>query len=251
VYKRQLLDQVEKDRIITYLKKQGIVSITSSIKIIDPIPKYFVINLFIRRYDDIEEDNIREQIINILSDYFSTYDRYDRVIKADLIAILKQIDGIDSLNIEFVGKDNEDYHRNGALLSSTKKTVIESTYATSTNSVNISSDSYRNTVTTSGSTGSNSSTILANSITIDGKIVPSSVGSSTIVAYSETSQYDSTKMVGIDPILGDIVIGNNELIILRGGWINRNGVYFNEDPKTTTGLNTVNVIWKGVTSRKK
>ncbi|MCK9416163.1 hypothetical protein M0Q97_05845 [Candidatus Dojkabacteria bacterium] len=245
-----LLDKVEKDRIITYLKKQGIVSITSSIKIIDPIPKYFVINLFIRKYDDIEEDNISEQIINILSDYFSTYERYDRVIKANLISILKQIDGIDSLNIEFIGKDNEDYHRNGALLSSTKKTVIESTYATSTNSVNISSDSYRNIVTTSGNTGSNSSTVLANSITNDGKIVPSSVGSSTIVAYNQTSQYDATKMVGIDPILGDIVIRSNELVILRGGWINRNGVYFNEDPKTTTGLNTVNIIWKGVTNRK-
>lgn len=249
-YSAFLLDQVEKARIITYLKKQGIISITSSIKIIDPIPKYFVINLFIRRYDDIEEDNIREQIINFLSDYFSTYDRYDRVIKADLIAALKQIDGIDSLNIEFVGKDNEDYHKNGALLSSTKKTVIESTYATLTNNVNISSDSYRNIVTTSGNTGSDSSAVLANSITIDGKIVPSSVGSSTIVAYSQTSQYDATKMVGIDPILGDIVIGNNELVILRGGWINRNGVYFNEDPKTTTGLNTVNIIWKGVTNRK-
>lgn len=245
-YSAFLLDQVEKDRIVTYLKKQGIISITSSIKIIDPIPKYYVVNLFIRRFDDIEEDNIREQIINILSDYFSTYNRYDRVIKADLITLLKQIDGIDSLNLEFIGKDNEDYHRDGALLTSTKKTVIESTYATSTNSVNISSDTYRNAVTTSSDT----STVLANSITIDGKIVQSSVGSSTIVAYSQTNQYDATKMVGIDPILGDIVIGYNELVILRGGWMNRNGVYFSEDPKTTTGLSTVNIIWKDVTHRK-
>lgn len=245
-YSAFLLDQVEKDRIVTYLKKQGIISITSSIKIIDPIPKYYVVNLFIRRFDDIEEDNIREQIINILSDYFSTYNRYDRVIKADLITLLKQIDGIDSLNLEFIGKDNEDYHRDGALLTSTKKTVIESTYATSTNSVNISSDTYRNAVTTSSDT----STVLANSITIDGKIVPSSVGSSTIVAYSQTNQYDATKMVGIDPILGDIVIGYNELVILRGGWMNRNGVYFSEDPKTTTGLSTINIIWKDVTHRK-
>jgi hypothetical protein len=246
-----LLDQVEKDRIITYLKKQGILSITSTIKIIDPIPKYFIINLFIRKYDDIEEDNIREQVINILSDYFSTYDRYDRVIKADLIAKLKQIDGIDSLNLEFVGKDNEDYHRDGALLSSTKKTVIESTYATSSNSVNVSSNSYRNIVSTSGSTNSDSSVMLANSITINGNPASTSVGSSTIVAYDSTSQYDATKMVGIDPVLGDIVIGSNELVILRGGWNNRNGVYFSEDPKTTSGLNTVNIIWKGVTPRKK
>jgi hypothetical protein len=246
-----LLDQVEKDRIITYLKKQGILSITSTIKIIDPMPKYFIINLFIRKYDDIEEDNIREQVIYILSDYFSTYDRYDRVIKADLIAKLKQIDGIDSLNLEFVGKDNEDYHKDGALLTSTKKTVIESTYVTSTNAVNVSANSYRNIVSTSGSTNSDSGVMLANSITINGNPASTSVGSSTIVAYDSTSQYDATKMVGIDPILGDIVIGSNELVILRGGWNNRNGVYFSEDPKTTSGLNTVNIIWKGVTPRKK
>jgi hypothetical protein len=57
-------------------------------------------------------------------------------------------------------------------------------------------------------------------------------------------------LVGIDPVLGDIIIGNNELVILRGGWNNRNGVFFSEDPKTTSGFSTVNIIWKGVTPSK-
>lgn len=264
------LDQTEKDRIITYLKMQGIVSITSSIKIIDPKIKYYIVNIFIRKYDDVSEDNIREQIINNLSEYFSSYNRYDRIIKADLITNLKTIDGIDSINLEFVGLDNENYHRDGALLSSTKKNVIETTYATSSNSVNVSADKYRDIVTksqdlkkknpdksTSNTTQTNS---LVNSITIDNATstldqkgvqnTKISQGKSTIVAYNNTSQYDATKMIGIDPVLGDVVIGKNELVILRGGWSNRNGVFFSEDPKTTSGFSTINIIWKGVTPRK-
>lgn len=235
------LDENEKKRIITYLKKQGIVSITSSIKIIDPKIKKYIVNLFITRFDDVTEENIRENIISLLSDYFSSYDRYDKIVKADLITLLKSIDGIDSINLEFVGKDNEDYHRDGAILSANKATIIESTYATSSKSVSVSSNSYR--------TNDNiisSITVNGNSVS-DGALI--SKGTSSLVAYS-TSSYNSSKMVGIDPVLGDINIEYNELVILRGGWSNRNGIYFGEDPSSTNGFNTVNIIWKGKTERK-
>jgi hypothetical protein len=265
------LDDVEKNRILTYLKMQGIISITSTIKVIDPLRKYFVVNVFIRKYDDVSEDNIREQIITTLSNYFSSYDRYDRVVKSDLITQIKTtVDGIDSINIEFVGKDNEDYHRDGALLSSTKKNVLQNTYATSSSAVNVSADKYTTVVTAQNnqkSTSPNSSSsvpdksTMINAISIEGansvldirgqnNTSLMSVGNSTVVAYNDTSQYDSKKLVGIDPVLGDIVIGANELVILRGGWSNRNDVFFSEDPKTTTGFSTINIIWKGVTSRK-
>lgn len=264
------LDQTEKDRIITYLKMQGIVSITSIINIINPSIKKFVINIFVRRYEDVSEDNIRDQVTNMLSLYFSSYDRYDRVIKADLISILKTIDGIDSVNLEFVGEANENYHRDGALLSTSTQPVLQSTYVSSTNSVNVSASDYRNVVisqqnqqkTSADQSSAPNTNLLANSVSINGYAYVSgpnvldqsgirntkSVGYSTLVAYTN-NQYDSSKLIGIDPVLGDIVIGSNELVILRGGWTNRNGVYFSEDPKTTTGFSTVNIIWKGVTPR--
>lgn len=260
------LDETEKQRVINYLKMQGIISITSSIKIIDPIIKKFIVNVFIRRFEDVSEDNIRENVITVLSEYFANYDRYDRVIKADIIARLKLIDGIDSVNLEFVGKDNEDYHRDGALLSATQQNVLQSTYATSSNAVNMSSDQYRNIVVAQqnqnqvspdiSSTTTNKD-LLISAITLETAVntrstsAQLSVGDSTIVAYNNITTYDAKKMVGIDPILGDIVIGQNELVILRGGWTNRNGVFFSEDPKTSTGFSTVNIIWKGVTSNDK
>lgn len=254
------LNQNDKDRIISYLKIEGIVSITTVIKIIDPTIRYFVINIFIRRYDDVSEENIRENITSILSSYFADYSRYDRIVKADLLTQLKAIDGVDSINLEFVGKANEDYHRDGALLTSTKQNVLQSTYATSTASVNISSSQYRSTViaqqnknqSSSNQTTPGSTSTLAGVTNISGNASTDtlSVGNSTIVAYNNTIQYDPAKMVGVDSVLGDIIIGNNELVVLRGGWSNRNGIFFSEDPKTTTGFSTVNIIWKGVTPRK-
>jgi hypothetical protein len=254
------LNSTDKDRIINYLKIEGIVSITTVIKIIDPNIQYYVMNIFVRRYDDVSEENIRENVINILSSYFADYSRYDRIVKADILGQLKSIDGVDSINLEFVGKSNEDYHRDGALLSSTKKTVLQSTYATSSSSVNVSSDQYRTVVTAQQNqnqsspdqTTSGINLNLTNNNMVAGNNTSStiSIGNSTVIAYNNTTQYDPNKMIGIDPVLGDIVIGNNELVILRGGWTNRNGIFFSEDPKTNTGFSTINIIWKGVTPRK-
>ena len=257
------LDSEEKQRIITYLKKQGIVSITSSIKILDPIIKKFIVNIFIRKFDDVTKENIRDQIVNVLSDYFSTYSRYDRIIKADLISQLKGIDGIDSINLEFVSKATEDYHKDGAILSATKKNVLQSTYATTTSAVNVTVDSYTNAVNnqqTLNKVSTDKSQSTVNKLSILGTPTQNqsttvtntdktSVGNTTIVSYKET-QYDSKKLIDIDPTLGDIIIGKNELVILRGGWSNRNGVFFHEDPRSTDGFSTINIIWKGVTPRK-
>ena len=250
------LNQDEKNRIISYLKIQGIVSISSIISIIDPIVKKYIVNVFIRRYDDTSEDNIREQVLDTLSTYFSSYSRYDRIVKANLITELKDIDGIDSINLEFVGKENEDYNRNGALLSSTKSNVLQSTYVSNSNSVNASTNEYKSIITSTNNANSISSdrSNTATSSNYSSSIIgnsklSASIGSSTVVSYSNTSQYDSSKQIGLDPVLGDIIIGNNELVVLRGGWINRNGIYFGEDPTSSSGFSTVNIIWKGVTYR--
>lgn len=273
------LDVYEKQRIIEFLKKQGIISITSSIKIIDPIKKLYIVNVFIRRFDDVTEENIREQIISTLSNFFSTYSRYDRIIKADLITQLKTIDGIDSVNLEFVGKDNEDYHRDGALLSNTTRNVSQTTYATTTAAVDVLSDSYRTQVLNKDAANKvqqdqtkpkvsskfavlNQPTI-SSMVAVKGNAIDDtsssfnrlqpqvvSVGNTTVVAYQKTDQYDPKRLVGIDPVLGDIVMDRNQLVILRGGWSNRNGIFFHEDPKSTDGFSTVNIIWKGVTPRK-
>lgn len=206
------LDNSEKQRVITYLKKQGIISISSSIKILDPDFKLYVANVYVRKFENEPEENIKEQIIDYLSDYFANNERYDRIVKADIVRGLKNIEGIDSVNIEFISKANEEYHKDGAILNQKKRTVIETTY-------------------TSGPKP---------------------------ITFNRTS-YNENEVIGIDPVLGDIVINRtldkkkNQLPILRGGWSDRNGIYFHEDPKNTNEFSSVNVIFRDqeVTTRSK
>lgn len=61
--------------------------------------------------------------------------------------------------------------------------------------------------------------------------------------------YDPSSVVGLDPVLGDIIFESNELPIVRGGWYDRNGVYYS-DGIDGNGLRTVNIIKKGTIDSK-
>lgn len=212
------LDEIEKRRIITYLKKQGIVSITSKITILDPDITQYVANVYVRRFEDEQEDNIKEQIVHFLSNYFANNDRYDRIVKADIIKGLKNIEGVDSINIEFISKSNEDYHIDGAILKKKQRNIIEKTYTSKTTSV---------------------------SKSVDSELV--SLGKTTLVNYKKI-MYNENEQKGIDPYLGDIIINRendrkNQLPILRGGWSDRNGIFYEDDLKTD-GFSSINIIFK-------
>ena len=63
--------------------------------------------------------------------------------------------------------------------------------------------------------------------------------------------YDPSKVIGLDPVLGDIIFEASEIPLLRGGWYDRNGTYFaDEDPSKTLLWNSVNIITKGVIDYK-
>ena len=56
-------------------------------------------------------------------------------------------------------------------------------------------------------------------------------------------------VIGLDPILGDIIFEPNEIPIIRGGWYDRYGVYY-DDSISTGNLSSINFIKKGTVSRK-
>jgi len=194
------LDDYEKTKTLDYLKMMGTMSITTSVKILDPVLSFYVINVYIRRNSNILEDNLRNSIIQSLSTYFVYNDRFDRIVRSDIIRLIKNIEGVDAVNIEFISKKNEDYHRQRALLN--KNRNIPNT--------NISQ--------------------------LDDYLYPTAVN---------PDRYDINKTIGIDPIQGDILIEKNELAILRGGWYDKNGLYYNDVP-ILNGLSTINIIWSGV-----
>lgn len=194
------LDTYEKNKTLDYLKAMATISLTTSVKIIDPVLSYYCMNIYIRRNSNVLEDNLRNIIISSISDYFINNERFDRIVRSDIIRMLKNITGIDSVNIEFISKKNEDYHRNRT--QENKSTNI--TYT------NISpSDQY---------------------------LYPVS---------NDSERYDVNRTIGLDPIQGDIITEKNELAILRGGWYDRNQLYYNDIP-IVNGLSTINIIWTGI-----
>jgi hypothetical protein len=61
--------------------------------------------------------------------------------------------------------------------------------------------------------------------------------------------YNPTSVVGLDPVLGDIIFDPNEIPVIRGGWYDRNGNYYS-DGVDSTGLKSVNIIKKGTVDSK-
>ena len=62
-------------------------------------------------------------------------------------------------------------------------------------------------------------------------------------------EYIPTETQGLDNILGDIIFEPNEIPVIRGGWFDRNGIYYSDDIDVS-GLKSVNIIKKGTVDSK-
>jgi hypothetical protein len=62
--------------------------------------------------------------------------------------------------------------------------------------------------------------------------------------------YNPKLSLGIDPILGDIVFEPSEVPIIRGGWYDRNDIYYSDDINDKS-LKSVNIFKKGTVDSSK
>lgn len=145
------LTESEKTKIYELIEQSGqrLTSVVNNI--IDPIIKKFVINISLEIFEGYSKEYITQIIEDKLSDYFLNLRRRDKIPKSDLIAIIESIDGVDSVNIWFIGEENE----------------------------------------------------------------------------VSKKQNPTSALIGLDDF-GDIVIQKDELILIRGGWEDRNGVLFDD-----------------------
>jgi hypothetical protein len=63
------------------------------------------------------------------------------------------------------------------------------------------------------------------------------------------SDYIPNKTLGLDPVLGDILFEPDEIPILRGGWLDRDGNLYNDDIDDK-GLKPVNIFKRGTVDSK-
>lgn len=193
------LDKYEKSKIDRYLKSNGNIQLTKKYRIDSPKLSYYILNVFVIRYSDSNDDSVKSQIIDKVSEYFLNFNRTDRIPKSDLIRELSNINDIHSVDIQFISRRNEDYHK------ANKQRVEEK--------VRLSESSLQ----------------------------PSLV--------EVDPNYQPNLSLGLDPVLGDIIFEPEEYPIIRGGWYDRNGVFFSNS-LDTSGLKSINIIKKGVVDAK-
>ena len=213
------LDNDEQQKVLSYLRQIGTLSPTVNIKILQPSITRYVMHVYIRRFSDALEDNISQEVIANISNYFLTSTRYDRIPRADLVALIKAISGVDSASVYFVSQANEDYHSKAISLGYTP--ANGSTFAPTPVPV---------------TTANRQQTVLTQPmIKKNGVVLPKQA-------------YNPNLLIGIDMVHGDIVIGKDEHAIIRGGWRDRNGIFYNENPNQI-GLNSINIVFNGITQK--
>jgi len=105
------LDDYEIDKTLTYLKMLGSITTNTVIEVIQPRLSMYVMNIYIRKYEGYADDTIKQNVLSQTSDYLTELDRDDRIVRSDMIKVIEEIDGVDSTQITFFSKKNEDYHK--------------------------------------------------------------------------------------------------------------------------------------------
>jgi hypothetical protein len=193
------LDDYEKSKVDKYIRGNGNIQLTRKYRIDSPKLSYYIMNVFIVRYSDAKDDTVNAQITNVVSEHFLDLNRIDRIPKSDLIASLSNINDIHSVDVQFISKKNEDYHRDNKIKSDNKVSASKS------------------------------------------RISP--------IGTEIDPDYKPDLAVGLDPVLGDILFESDEYPIIRGGWYDRNGIFFSPDIQDNN-LKSINIIKTGVVDSK-
>lgn len=101
------LTAFQKNELLKYIKKSGTELISTTVRLLDPVPKKYALNISLVTFADFDKDSIKSQIINQVAAYFINNTRKDRIPKSDLIKLIEGIDGVDSVSIQIIGDDNE------------------------------------------------------------------------------------------------------------------------------------------------
>ena len=104
---RFILSDYQKNQLLQYIEKSGSKLISTEIQIIDPEPLEYVINTSVIVFDDTSIDIIKRDILNNLGTFFIQNTRRGRIPKSDLIKIIEEVNGVDSVSINIIGNANE------------------------------------------------------------------------------------------------------------------------------------------------
>ena len=116
----------EKMGILELLEKSGQQMVTTEVKIVEPKVQYFRMDIKVRYFEGYNKSSLYSEIRSKVSEYLMNITRRDRLPKSDIIALLEAVEGIDSVNVRFISKAEEDARRLGYYILE-KTTVTPST----------------------------------------------------------------------------------------------------------------------------
>jgi hypothetical protein len=104
----------EKYAIKDLIEKSGQQMITTDVEIISPKIANFSINCFIQMWEGFEFNNVKNDIINNVSNYLIRNNRRDRLPISDLVKVVEEVNGVDSVSIMFdADKKNDKIYGQG------------------------------------------------------------------------------------------------------------------------------------------
>ena len=104
---RFIMSDFQKNELLRYIEKSGSKLISTDIQVIDPIASRYVINVTIIAFDDIDTEIIKRDILNVIGTFFIQITRRNRIPKSDIIKIVEEVNGVDSVSINIVSEKNE------------------------------------------------------------------------------------------------------------------------------------------------
>lgn len=185
----------EKEMVYEILNESGRQIVTAEVRINDPIIKRYAMNIVIRYVEGFDKDEMHASIREQLSTYFIYINRRDRIPRSDIISIIENVDGVDSVNVFFVSEQNE-------------KAIADGFYEVP---------------------------VYGTDPVTDQRVL--------IETKKIKLKADEDPNLGLDEF-GDVVIGPEDLAIIRGGWDDRNGTFYEVTPNKNA-ISSLNIFFKG------
>lgn len=192
-------DQNEYDKMSEVLQESGQMMVTTEVNFVKPKIRKYAMDVSVRYFEGFSKENIFNDIRSAVSNYLLNVTRRDKLPKSDIIYILEDIDGVDSVNIQFRSETEETARRLG----------------------------YYESITT---------TIAPQEPVVLEDI---GNGKQKYVFFKKIEEVEKVNIGPGDPIpadvagldqWGDIIMEKEEVAVFRGGWQDREGDEIKDEP---------------------
>lgn len=95
------------------LQNSGQMMVTTEVKFIEPQVKKYSMDVSIRHFEGFTKQEIMNDVRAAISNYLMNITRRDKLPKSDIVYILEEIEGIDSVNVRFISQVEEEALRLG------------------------------------------------------------------------------------------------------------------------------------------